>query len=220
VRARALRHLVSDDSVEAFDLLAGILRGDEDAAVKSQAVMALAYQGGARAERLLQEVVSDPDLNVALRVRAAQGLVHASPVDAPDFLRDLFMRVSEPELQETIIMGIGHQDDAATREWLEELVRQPGLAPGVRERAFVWLGRDERIATTELIEIYERFPPGEGRHQAIYVIAMRNDDAVCDFMLRLAREGSDPALRRVAVVWLGELDDPRALQLFEELLTQ
>ncbi len=58
---------------------------------------------------MLQEVVSDPDLDVALRGRAAQGLVHASPGDAPDFLRDLFMRVSE--------------------------------------RAFVWLGRDERIAT-------------------------------------------------------------------------
>ena len=36
----------------------------------------------------------------------------------------------------------------------------------------------------------------------------------------IARQNADPELRRKAIFWLGQSDDPRALQLFEQLLTK
>ena len=38
-------------------------------------------------------------------------------------------------------------------------------------------------------------------------------------MIRIARTNRDPNLRRTALFWLGQSKDPRALDLFEELLT-
>jgi len=39
-------------------------------------------------------------------------------------------------------------------------------------------------------------------------------------LIRIAKENKDPDLRRKAIFWLGQSDDPRALALFEELLTR
>jgi hypothetical protein len=36
----------------------------------------------------------------------------------------------------------------------------------------------------------------------------------------VARTNADPEIRRKAIFWLGQSDDPRVLALFEELLTR
>jgi hypothetical protein len=37
-------------------------------------------------------------------------------------------------------------------------------------------------------------------------------------LLRIARSNPDPELRKTALFWLGQSEDPRALALFEEIL--
>jgi HEAT repeat protein len=39
-------------------------------------------------------------------------------------------------------------------------------------------------------------------------------------LLEIARTHQDPRVRKKAIFWLGQSDDPRALALFEELLTR
>jgi len=39
-------------------------------------------------------------------------------------------------------------------------------------------------------------------------------------LIRIARTHRNPELRRKAIFWLGQSEDPRALALFEELLTK
>ena len=46
-----------------------------------------------------------------------------------------------------------------------------------------------------------------------------NVAAECPALIELARESPDPSVRRQALFWLAELDDPRAVALFEELLS-
>jgi hypothetical protein len=38
--------------------------------------------------------------------------------------------------------------------------------------------------------------------------------------MRLARSNKDPKVRRKALFWLGQSDDPRVLALFEDILTK
>ena len=37
---------------------------------------------------------------------------------------------------------------------------------------------------------------------------------------RIARTHRDPAIRKKALFWLGQSEDPRAITLFQELLTK
>ena len=46
------------------------------------------------------------------------------------------------------------------------------------------------------------------------------DPPVTISRLVIAKQNSDPELRRKAIFWLGQSEDPRALSLFEELLTK
>jgi hypothetical protein len=39
-------------------------------------------------------------------------------------------------------------------------------------------------------------------------------------LIRIAKTNKDPEIRRRALFWLGQSDDPRALALFEEILTK
>jgi hypothetical protein len=39
-------------------------------------------------------------------------------------------------------------------------------------------------------------------------------------LIRIARASPDPELRKTALFWLGQTEDPRALALFEEILRQ
>ncbi|MBD3236033.1 MAG: hypothetical protein GF330_04970 [Candidatus Eisenbacteria bacterium] len=219
VRMRALSLLGMDDSEEAHEALAAILQGAESPEMKARAVLALSQRDDPRAVDLLQAVAADPEMPVAVRIRAVQGL--APPRESRGaFLRTLLHECQEPALQETIVMAVGSHEDAATREWLQEVIATAELSPSVRERAFVWLGRDAHVRTEELIDLYARFASAEGRQHAIYVIAARADEAAVGFMLRIARDAPDPDLRRAAILWLAESDDPRAVTLFEELLAR
>src|SRR5205814_2074346 len=45
-------------------------------------------------------------------------------------------------------------------------------------------------------------------------------DAAVTALIRIARTHPEPGVRRKALFWLGQSGDPRALALFEELLTR
>src|SRR6266566_2178915 len=60
----------------------------------------------------------------------------------------------------------------------------------------------------------------EVRESAVFALSQRPRDEGVPALIRIAKENKDPDLRRKAIFWLGQSDDPRALSLFEELLTR
>jgi HEAT repeat protein len=58
----------------------------------------------------------------------------------------------------------------------------------------------------------------EVRKQAIFALSQRASDEGVPALIRIARTNTDPELRRTALFWLGQTEDPRALTLFEEIL--
>jgi HEAT repeat protein len=58
----------------------------------------------------------------------------------------------------------------------------------------------------------------EVRRQAVFALSQRSNDQGVPSLIRIARTNPDPELRRTALFWLGQSDDPRVLKLFEEIL--
>ena len=59
----------------------------------------------------------------------------------------------------------------------------------------------------------------EVRDQAVFALSQLPKDQGVPILIKAARSNKDAKVRRQALFWLGQSDDPRALALFEEILT-
>ena len=58
------------------------------------------------------------------------------------------------------------------------------------------------------------------REHAVFALSQRPKEEGVPILIRIAKTNKDPEIRRRALFWLGQSEDPRALALFEEILTK
>ena len=106
--------------------------------------------------------------------------------------------------------------------WLEllALARDQRVERRTRKAAVFWVGQAAGDAATRgLSEIAEsESGDQEVKESAIFALSQLGDGGGVPALIRIALTNRDPELRRTAIFWLGQSDDPRALALFEELL--
>jgi HEAT repeat protein len=52
----------------------------------------------------------------------------------------------------------------------------------------------------------------------VFALSQRPSEESVPALIRIARTNRHPELRKTALFWLGQSEDPRAITLFEELL--
>ncbi len=105
---------------------------------------------------------------------------------------------------------------------LLRIARDSRISRKVRRSAVFWLGEAAGDAATRGLTdlVDDRSADHEVRETAVFALSQRPREEGVPALIRIARENHDPDLRRKAIFWLGQSDDPRALALFEELLTK
>ncbi len=105
---------------------------------------------------------------------------------------------------------------------LLKIAKDDKISRKVRRSAVFWLGQAAGDAATrgltDLVE--DGGQDREVRESAVFALSQRPRDEGVPVLIKIAKENKDPELRRKAIFWLGQSDDPRALSLFEELLTK
>ena len=59
----------------------------------------------------------------------------------------------------------------------------------------------------------------EVRKSAVFALSQLDNEEGVPSLIRVARTSPDPRIRKNAIFWLGQSEDPRAIALFEEILT-
>ncbi|MGD2135145.1 MAG: HEAT repeat domain-containing protein [Gemmatimonadales bacterium] len=92
----------------------------------------------------------------------------------------------------------------------------------VREGAVFWVAQQAGAVVTQGLEeiVADEDDDIEVREHAVFAISQLPDEEGVPALIRLVRGHADPRIRRQAVFWLGQSGDPRALDLFEEILTR
>jgi len=88
--------------------------------------------------------------------------------------------------------------------------------------AVFWLGQAAgEAATRGLTELVDDSSVEiEVKESAVFALSqLRRDEGVAA-LIRIARTHASPSVRKKALFWLGQSDDPRAIALFEEILTE
>ncbi|MEP7226013.1 MAG: HEAT repeat domain-containing protein [Gemmatimonadales bacterium] len=103
---------------------------------------------------------------------------------------------------------------------LLRLARAPKVSRDTRSRAVFWLGQAAGAAAGAALDsiVHDARGDREVRKTAIFALSRRLNDEGVPALIRIARTNTDPELRRTAIFWLGQSEDPRALDLFEEIL--
>lgn len=104
---------------------------------------------------------------------------------------------------------------------LLRIARSEGAPRETRKSAVFWLGQATGERITESLDSVatDRGGDREVRDAAVFALSQRPRDEGVPALLRLAQNDRDPEIRRKAVFWLGQSDDPRALSFFEQVLT-
>ncbi|HKR98644.1 MAG TPA: HEAT repeat domain-containing protein [Candidatus Dormibacteraeota bacterium] len=166
--------------------------------------------------------VSEAHTYVGGRWRPAAGatsdLGTVSAPAAADELLTLAERTADDA--EELVTAATLADSAVVWPKLLRLAKQQDVPLDTRKQAVFWLGQAAGEAATRGLDSLTTDEHGEleVRKQAVFALSQRPDDEGVPALIHIARTNPSGELRKTALFWLGQSEDPRALALFEEIL--
>ena len=141
--------------------------------------------------------------------------------DATEYLLDL-ARGTDGRVGEDAILPAVLADSVTVWKTLLQLARDQRVPGRARRQAVFWLGQAAGDAATRGLAdlVDEGGVDREVKEQAVFALSQQRDGDAVPALIHIARTHPDREVRRKALFWLGQSDDPRALALFEELLTK
>jgi HEAT repeat protein len=90
----------------------------------------------------------------------------------------------------------------------------------VRGQALFWLAQKagKRAAAT-ITEAIENDPQTDVKKRAVFALSQLPSDEGVPLLIQVARTNGNAAVRKQAMFWLGQSQDPRALAFFEQILS-
>lgn len=145
------------------------------------------------------------------------GLVPAQ--EAADLLLALAPEVGEDDGGE-LVTAATLADSVVVWPQLLRMARDTRVREETRRQAVFWLGQAAGEAAAKGLDSIAADGGGdiEIRKQAVFALSQRPADEGVPVLIRIARTNRHPELRKSALFWLGQSEDPRALTLFEEIL--
>lgn len=149
---------------------------------------------------------------------AATDLGPVRPQEAAAYFLEL--AGSSAELTGDPVLAATLADSVTIWPSLLRLARTTHLPRETRRSAVFWLAQAAGKAAALALDSIARDDRGDSeiRKQALFALSQRPDHEGVPALIRIARSNSDPQLRKTALFWLGQSQDPRALDLFEEIL--
>ena len=149
-------------------------------------------------------------------------IVDLGHVAAPTAARALLAVAARDRRADKAIFAAIIADSAVVWPDLLAMAKNESLYRDTRKNAVFWLSQAAGDAATKgLSELAEdEGEDREVRDQAVFALSQLRSEQGIPILIRLARSNKDPQVRRKALFWLGQSDDPRVLALFEEILTK
>jgi len=174
--------------------------------------------------RVRRGAVSSLRVAVGGRWIARPDVTDLGAVSAPDAAGYLvtLARRSGGETSGRAIFAATLADSATVWPELMRIARDPDVVTETRRQAVFWVSQAAEVAATRGLDslVDEDTIDRDVREQAVFALSQRPREEGVAALVRIARTHHDPMLRRRAIFWLGQSNDPRALALFEELLTR
>jgi HEAT repeat protein len=221
VRAEAIQWLGQSHSSRAVVALDSIAANATDDQILEKAIFALSQSHDERSDAALRRIASDSRKSVHARTQAIFwfGQTHR---DADDmrFLRELFARSRDDEIQGSIIQAMAQARTSEAMRWLIDLARDKSLSTEARKNALFWAGQSG-ADLRQFVSLYDETKgQTEIQNQLIFVFSQRRDREAIDKLMDIATSDPDRDLRKQAIFWLGQSHDPRVQKFLLDLINR
>lgn len=139
------------------------------------------------------------------------------PADAVSLLLDLARRAAG-HVGNDLIFPATIADGVEVWPRLAALAKDASLPARTRKQAVFWLGQAAGERAVESLGELARDEDVEVQEHAVFALSQLRDGAGVESLLEIARTHASPRVRKTAMFWLAQSDDPRAVALFEEIL--
>jgi HEAT repeat protein len=191
----------------------------KDPDVQDKAVFALSQHGSERAQTALHAYAQRTDIGDAIREKAIFWIGQSGSSADLAFLRSLYPKLQSGDLKNKVLFSVAQSGGKESLAWLLEVARTRNEPLDLRKQALFWAGQ-EGANGGDLARLYDSFSERELRDHLIFVMAQDADRAATDKLLEIAKKDPDPELRKKALFWLGQIDDPRAAEALEEIISK
>ena len=133
------------------------------------------------------------------------------------YLRSLYPKLESPRLKSSALRAIARIGGTDNEQWLLSVVRNQNEPVEVRAMALRYAGMST-IPIGDLVRMYDVADDRPLRMQLIQLYAQRSNPEATDKLLEIAKTGTDPDMRRMAISALSRKNDPRTKQLLLEII--
>jgi HEAT repeat protein len=219
VREQAVFWLSQVGSERAVAALDSILRTSTDRQLQDKAIFALSQQSSPKARQALRTYAERADAPEHLREQAIFWIGQSGAPESGTYLRELFGRIKGEELRKKILFSVSQMGGDENGKWLVGVARDRAQPVEVRKQALFWAGQGG-ASMADLAGLYGTFDDRQMKEQLIFVYSQREEPAAVDKLLEISRRDPDPELRKKALFWLGQSDDPRAAKALQDIIEQ
>ena len=84
----------------------------------------------------------------------------------------------------------------------------------------LWTAGQAGVSAAELVPLYDRLTDRPLKEQLIWVLSESRDPAASAKLVEIARGDRDLEMRKKAIFWLGQKNDPRIRQILLDILNK
>jgi HEAT repeat protein len=219
VREQAVFWMGQVRTDRAVAALEEIATSSPDMELRAKAIHPLHEHGSPRAAAVLRRLAESAQTPEKVREQAIFWIGQRESQENADFLRSLFARINDDDLRKKILFSLSQMGGYGNDRWLLAIALDEANSSDLRGHALFTAGQ-AGIAGSELVTVYNRLSDPEVKEKLIWVMSESGDRAATDKLIEIARKDPDREMRKKALFWLGQKNDPRVRQLLVEILNQ
>jgi HEAT repeat protein len=195
------------------------LARDGSETVRKAAVFWLGQRDEEKPHALVRTVAGDEKETEAGRRAAIFALSQGEGASKADFtfLTSLFDRTSSEKLKDQVLFSVSQREAWDGSRWLLEKARDESQPMEVRRKAVFWAGQGH-ASVADISALYKSAKDQRLREHVIFVLSQRDEEAATTQLMSIAREDPDREMRKKALFWLGQKNDPRVTKLITDMV--
>jgi HEAT repeat protein len=217
IRMAAMQYLIHRGTPEGRDAVLELLHTSTDVQIQRWAINALAESNDPKVRTELRALIEDNNATESLRTAALDNFDRDKlSADDATWLRNFYARSTSARLKDRIISLLARSGGDANNQWLASMIRNDDEPLESRTAALMRVGRTMDIAALD--RVYDASSQRPIREAVVELLSERKEPEALDKIVDIAKNGTDPAMRRVAIGVLARSKDPRAAKLLLQLV--
>jgi hypothetical protein len=185
-----------------------------------RAVSAIAMHAGPAADQALNDLTA-PTQTERVREKAAFWLGTLRGANGVAQLKRMLASDPSDKVRAQVVFAMAQSKDPTGVAAVIDAARND-KSPRVREKALFWLA--QKAGSKQAADVINTAVVNDAdrgvREQAVFALKQLPPDQGIPLLIGVARNNPDPAVRKKATFWLGQSNDPRALEFFAQVLKQ